>query len=117
MRSERRHDALLAVQEGTDIYRKLAGRSANYLMPNLANGLNSLGNRLSALGRREEALQAADEAVQIHRTLARDEPDAFAPDLAMSLNNHGNRGLASLGQHDDALVARQGGDRHLQGSR
>jgi tetratricopeptide (TPR) repeat protein len=71
-----------------------------------ALSLNSLGNRLSELGRREDARAAAQEANGIYRRLAAARPDAFLPDLAMSLNNLGNL-LSALGRREDALAAAQ----------
>ena len=73
--------------------------------------LNSLGNRLSGLGRREDALAAAQAATDLYRRLAAERPDAFRPDLAMSLNSLGAR-LSDLGRREDALAAAAGGDRH-----
>ena len=72
--------------------------------PERAQLLNSLGVRLSRLGRREEALAAIGEAVEIRRALAKDRPGAFLPDLAMSLNSLGTR-LSQLGRREQALAA------------
>ncbi|MEU0947257.1 tetratricopeptide repeat protein, partial [Streptomyces canus] len=72
--------------------------------PVLAMSLNSLSNRLAALGRRDEALEAITEAVQIRRELAHTHPDAHRPDLAGSLSNLSNR-LAALGRREEALEA------------
>jgi hypothetical protein len=71
-----------------------------------ALSLNSLGNRLSELGRREDARAAAQEANGIYRRLAAARPDAFLPNLALSLNNLGNR-LSELRRREDALAAAQ----------
>ena len=46
-------------------------------LPDLAMGLNGLGEDLSNLGRHEEAFVASQEAVDIYRALAKDRPDAF----------------------------------------
>ena len=72
----------------------------------LAAALNTLGNRLSNLGRREEALAASQEAVDNYRRLAADRPDAFLPDLASSLNNAGAM-LSNLGRREEGLAASQ----------
>ena len=70
----------------------------------LARLNNSLGVRLSDLGRREEALAAIEEAVQAYRGLAGACPDAFLPALARSLHNQSNR-LGDLGRREEALAA------------
>src|SRR5262249_28886073 len=72
----------------------------------VASGLDSLGIRLSDLGRHEEALAAAQEAVDIYRRLAEARPDAFLPYLAASLSNFGFR-LYELRQRAAALAAAQ----------
>ena len=63
---------------------------------------NSLGFRLSALGRHKQALEATTEAVDIYRKLAKDKPELFLPDLAAALGNLGVD-LRCLGRHEEAL--------------
>ena len=48
----------------------------------LANSLNTLAIRLSALGRHEAALVEAQEAAGLYSELAAARPDAFRPNLA-----------------------------------
>ena len=69
-----------------------------------ASRLDSLGIRLSAVGRRDDALAATEEAVAIYRRLAEAAPDAFEPDLARSLSNLG-ADYSGVGRRDDALAA------------
>jgi len=52
-------------------------RGENVSTSELARLSNTLGNRLSDLGRREEALAAAEEAGALYRTLAEARPEAF----------------------------------------
>lgn len=51
----------------------------------LATVLNTLGVRLSGVGRREEALAPTQEATDLYRGLAQANPAAYLPDLAESL--------------------------------
>ena len=74
------------------------------ILDHLAARINTLGIRLSNLGRLEEALAASQEAVDIYRRLAQTRPDAFLPDLGMSLNNFCIR-LSNLGRREEALAA------------
>jgi hypothetical protein len=76
------------------------------ILSRLAASANTLGIRLSALGRREEALAASQEAVVLYRHLAQARPDAVLPDLAASLNNLGGD-LSDLGWREEALAASQ----------
>ncbi|MDP8943911.1 MAG: tetratricopeptide repeat protein, partial [Actinomycetota bacterium] len=100
----RREDALAAIEEAVESYRRLAEARPEAFGPDLAMSLNNLSNRLADLGRREDALAAIEEAVEIHRRLAEARPEAFGPDLARSLNNLSIR-LGSLGRREDALAA------------
>ncbi len=97
----RREDALKAVQEALDIYRKLAETNPQAFLPDLAMSLNNLGTMLSDLGRREDALKAAQEAGDIYRKLAETNPQAFLPDLAMSLGAYG-KVLRTLERHAES---------------
>ncbi|MEN6536591.1 MAG: tetratricopeptide repeat protein [Bryobacteraceae bacterium] len=69
-----------------------------------ARVLNSLGYRLSEVGRRGEALEASEESLRLRRQLAAQCPDAFLSDLAVSLNNLGAM-LSEVGRREEALEA------------
>jgi len=71
----------------------------DFILNDLTARIETLGIRLSNLGRREQALAASQEAVDIHRRLAETRSDASLSDLAMSLNNLGIR-LSDLGRLD-----------------
>lgn len=71
----------------------------------LAECLNNLSVRLSALGRREEALDTCQEAVSLYRELASASPNVL-PHLAGFLSNLAAR-LSDLGRHEEALDAGQ----------
>jgi hypothetical protein len=106
----KREKALEAVQEATDIYRKLAEENNKAFLPDFATSLSKLGNALSDLGRREDALAAAQEAADIRRELSEKNPQAFLPNLATSLSNLGCV-LSDLGWREEALeVAREAAD-------
>lgn len=102
----RHGEALEAILQALDLYRKLAHQRPDSFLPNLAMSHNNLGNRLRSLGRHEEALEATLLAVHLYRKLAHERPDSFLPNLATSLNNLGEM-LADLGRHNDALQATQ----------
>jgi len=57
-----------------ELRRKLAERHPDAFLPNLAMGLNNLGNRLSEVGRQEEALNATREAMELRQKLAERKP-------------------------------------------
>ena len=97
-------EALAAISEAMELFRKLAAAHPNAFRPDLAMSLNNLSNQLSEHGRHDEALSAVYEAVNIRRELAAACPDDFRPDLAMSLNNLSSR-LSEHGRHDEALAA------------
>ncbi|MGV9601651.1 tetratricopeptide repeat protein, partial [Streptosporangium sandarakinum] len=100
----RREEALEAITEAAQTYRRLAETHPDAFLPDLAGSLNNLSVRLADLGRREEALEAITKAVTIDRRLAETHPDAFLPDLAGSLHNLSVR-LADLGRPKEALEA------------
>ena len=100
----RSEEALLAIREAVDRYRKLAARHPGAIYPDLAGCLDTLGTTLVALGRREEAVVAAREAAAIRRELASLAPDEFLPDLAGALNNL-SIALSELGRREEALGA------------
>jgi tetratricopeptide (TPR) repeat protein len=102
----RREEALKAIQEAVEIYRRLADRQPDAFLPGLAGSLRRLGFQLSALGRRAEALEVTQEAVELYRRLAAQHPDAFLPELAASLTNLGSQ-LSALGRRAEALEVTQ----------
>ena len=69
----RREEALDAIGESADLYRRLAAERPDAFRPDLAMSLNNLSNRLAELGRREEALDAIREAADLRCGLALDE--------------------------------------------
>jgi tetratricopeptide (TPR) repeat protein len=91
---------LEAASAAADISPSLRDAALTYL----ADRVDTLGIRLSNLGRHEEALAASREAVDIRRRLVQVGPDAFHPGLATSLNNLGIR-FSNLGRHEEALAA------------
>jgi tetratricopeptide (TPR) repeat protein len=63
----RQEEALQAIQEAVEFYRRLAADRPAAFNPDLAMSLNNLSNCLSDLGcREEEALQAIQEAVEFY---------------------------------------------------
>ncbi|HEX5289590.1 MAG TPA: tetratricopeptide repeat protein [Streptosporangiaceae bacterium] len=100
----RREDALAAIEEAVEVYRRLAGEQPGRYRPGLAMALDNLSSRLAALGQPEDALTAVEEAVALRRPLAAAQPGPSAPDLAMSLSKLSVR-LADLGRREDALAA------------
>lgn len=63
-------EAVSAITEAVEIYRRLAITSPAEYEPPLASSLNSLSLRLADLDRDDEALEAVSEAVDIYRRLA-----------------------------------------------
>lgn len=57
----RREEALDAVQEAVELYRKLANENPAESSPDLAASLNNMSKFLSELGHREEALDAVQK--------------------------------------------------------
>jgi tetratricopeptide (TPR) repeat protein len=95
---------LVATADGAS--EDVAPHDQQEILNHVAARLDTLGIRLSNLGRREEALAASQEAVDIYRRLAQTRPDAFLPDLAGGLNNLGI-GLSYLGRREEARAAGQ----------
>ena len=80
------HDAALRVtEEAMEVYRKLAQKTPDRYLPDLAMSLNNLGNCYSEQGDHDAALRVTEEAMQIRRKLAEKSPDRYLPDLARSL--------------------------------
>ena len=74
-------------EEALSLNRALANVRPDAFTPDLALSLNTLANRLSALGRYEQALDLAEEALTLRRALATARPDAFAEDLSVCLGS------------------------------
>ena len=64
-------EARASLAEAVEIRRRLAGADPAAHEDELASSLNSLGIRLSDLGRTEEALAATSEVVEIRRAAGR----------------------------------------------
>jgi tetratricopeptide (TPR) repeat protein len=79
-------EALTAAEETVQLYRGLAADNPGHL-PDLAQALTNLANRLAESGRRVEGLAAAEEAVRLYRELVEGNRDAYLPNLAGSVNN------------------------------
>src|SRR5713226_2252298 len=71
-------------QEARTIYEQLATARPNRYEASVAESLNSLGIRLSDLGRFDEALDRAREAHAIFQRLAKTKPLRYGPDLLSS---------------------------------
>jgi tetratricopeptide (TPR) repeat protein len=99
---DRREEALDAIQESVEIYRKLAMENPVEFNSDLARSLHDLSICMSDMGHRDEALDTNQEAVEIRRKLAVEQPDKYNPDLAFSLNNLAIW-LSDLGRQDEAL--------------
>ena len=97
-------EALAAISEAMELFRKLAAAHPNAFRPDLAMSLNNLSSRLSEHGRHDEALAAIYEAVNIRRELAAARPDAFRFSLAKSLNSLADR-LSEHGRSNEAFAA------------
>ncbi|THA75786.1 tetratricopeptide repeat protein [Streptomyces sp. A0592] len=100
----RREQAVAPAEEAVRLHRELAGGDPEHL-PQLANALSVLGDRLSAAGRWEEALFLAEESVAISRRLAASDT-AHQDRLADSLAGLGNR-LSRHGRTEEALAVTQ----------
>ena len=96
--------AMVAVEEATQVYRKLVLTDSLAHEPGLAMALDNLATWLSRFGRQEEALAAAAESTQIRRRLAAADPYKFEYRLAESLNTLSNC-LSELERRDEALAA------------
>ncbi|MFE4752407.1 tetratricopeptide repeat protein [Streptomyces mirabilis] len=83
----RRADALDAVEQAVEIYRRLAADDPAAYESDYAASLSSLGVCFSEAGRHAEALNAEQQAVEIRRRLAADDPAAYEPDHARSLTD------------------------------
>ncbi|MFE0021372.1 tetratricopeptide repeat protein [Amycolatopsis sp. NPDC059021] len=98
---ERWPEALELLTEAVEIYRDLAAADPAKFLPELANGLNSLSNLETYLGRRTSALATCTEAVEIYRRLANSDPKTFKPLFASTLSNLSSC-QAALGRQTEA---------------
>ncbi|MFD9895910.1 tetratricopeptide repeat protein [Amycolatopsis sp. NPDC059027] len=99
---ERWPEALALLTEAIAAYRDLAAAYPAKVLPELANGLNSLSNLQAHLGQRANALDTCTEAVEIYRRLADSEPETFMPLFARTLSNLASC-QAALGRRTEAL--------------
>ena len=83
----RREDALAAIDEAVDGYRRLAAARPDAFTPDLAHALTVLSIRLTELRRHPEALAADREAVLLYRQLYAGDPDRFAEPTRNALTN------------------------------
>ncbi|WAL64677.1 tetratricopeptide repeat protein [Amycolatopsis cynarae] len=103
--SDRVDEALPALRESVDLYRRLCRADAAGYLPGLALASELLGGVLGAIPhRRAEASTAARSAVELYRTLALVDGKTYVPRLATALAQLGNH-LAVLGNRGDALAA------------
>ena len=102
--ADRVEEALSAVEESVEIYRRLPSSALDELRPELADSLSEYGRILSHLGRHREALAAAGESVEIMGGLARQAPGAYDQGLAVALHRLSDA-LRAFGQYDDQAVA------------
>ena len=99
-----RQEALNATFKAVELYERLAESNLETFEPNLATGLNNLGNRYFDMGDRQKALDATIRAVEIRERLAESNPEGFDPYLANYLSNLGNR-YSNMGNRQKALDA------------
>ncbi|HZK60521.1 MAG TPA: tetratricopeptide repeat protein, partial [Anaerovoracaceae bacterium] len=84
---QRFEEAEKEYDEALEIYKKLAVKSPDACLPDVAMTQNNLANLYSDLKRFEEAEKAYNEALEIYKKLAVKSPDAYLPDMAMTQNN------------------------------
>ena len=101
-------EALSAVQEAAEVYRRLRPSNHRQFLPGLAMILNNLSVRLADEGRSAEALKVIEEAAEVYRRLTQENRREFLPNLAKALNNLSVR-LADEGRPAEALSAVQEG--------
>jgi tetratricopeptide (TPR) repeat protein len=100
----RHGEALVAIREAVDIYRRLAQEDSVQFSPLLAATLQHQGAWYAQAEQHEEARIALREAVEIYRELARANAPAYEPALAAALDSM-EAGLSKIGRHDEALEA------------
>ncbi|MEO9009110.1 MAG: tetratricopeptide repeat protein [Nakamurella sp.] len=102
--ADRKDEALTATREASTLYRKLARRSPQVHLGNLAGTLTNLGSDLAAAGHAAEALAATREAVDVTRRLAFGNRPAYLPQLAQAVNNLALR-MHEAGRDSSALAS------------
>jgi hypothetical protein len=80
-----RLEAADVAERSVRVYQSLLKTDPDTYLPGLANALNTLAVRLSAVGSHTEALEAAESAVKFSRELMRDDRLTGTPRLAASL--------------------------------
>ena len=78
-------NAVRAIEEAVEIYRRLAQTKPATFEPHLAMNLHDLSGLLYIIGDSNGARHAIESAVEIYRRLAQAQPTTFEPDLALSL--------------------------------
>ncbi|MBY8870506.1 CHAT domain-containing protein [Micromonospora sp. PLK6-60] len=84
---DEREEALDALGEAANIYRRHAIATPQAFQPALADSLHKLGDALAECGRIDEALAATTDAVTLYRRLAAANPEEFQAELAGALNS------------------------------
>jgi len=102
----RREEALAASQEAVAIRRRLAERSPDAFLPDLARSIGVMSEVLAALDRHREAAQAATQALEILAPFVERYPRTYR-DLARTIRADILRYSEAAGQQpDNALLAR-----------
>ena len=102
--SRQKEEALTAINETVDIYRRSVFSSWRTHLFNLAGALSNKAERLSDLGRSEDALAVNKEAVNIYRRLSSTAPEELQSNIALALINQ-IKYMGQLGQQEAALPA------------
>jgi tetratricopeptide (TPR) repeat protein len=79
----RHAEAVDAARDAVTICRRLVALDHDRHLPALAEGLHTLGNRVSG----EDAVEAGEEAVVLYREVATAHRDEYRPHLALALRN------------------------------
>ncbi|WP_433727994.1 tetratricopeptide repeat protein [Nocardia sp. CA-129566] len=100
-------DALAAISESLQIFKRLANARPDAYLSNVAGSLSNYAAILGDLGRREDALTASAQAIQIYRRLVNGKAgqDALLHNFVMTLGNHSMQllNLDRLGRRQGAL--------------
>ncbi|KAF8336603.1 uncharacterized protein EI90DRAFT_3119848 [Cantharellus anzutake] len=96
-------EALTAIEESVNLWRKLVAVHPTSHTPGLARALGYLQGPLDRLGRHQEALVALEECVKLSRELVAVHPILHTPYLARALG-YLKVSLEKLGRHSEALV-------------
>jgi tetratricopeptide (TPR) repeat protein len=99
--TKRLDEARRQYEEAVEIYRKLAPRSPDTYLPNMATTLGNLGNLARRQNRLEEARQHYEEALQYYRQLEQKDPAPHMVNIATTLNNVAEADRL-LGRFDEA---------------